>query len=61
MEAHLRNVSLKIELKDRKLDINVMPTEATIILHFQDKSKYILDVIIRRNHTVRLSLINIEL
>lgn len=38
-KPHLGNVSLEIELKDRKLDINVTPVHATIILHFQDKSK----------------------
>jgi anaphase-promoting complex subunit 2 len=38
-KPHLGNVSLEIELKDRKLDINVTPVHATIILHFQDKSE----------------------
>lgn len=38
-KPHLGNVSLEIELKDRKLKINVTPIHATIILHFQEKSK----------------------
>ncbi|KAL6425217.1 hypothetical protein ACFW04_009458 [Cataglyphis niger] len=41
-KPHLGNVSLEIELKDRKLDINVTPVHATIILHFQDKSEWAL-------------------
>lgn len=39
-KPHLGNVHLEIELKDRKLDMNVTPIHATIIMHFQDKSKY---------------------
>ncbi|XP_011163041.2 anaphase-promoting complex subunit 2 isoform X2 [Solenopsis invicta] len=41
-KPHLGNVSLEIELKDRKLDINVTPVHATIILHFQDKNEWTL-------------------
>ncbi|XP_029175698.1 anaphase-promoting complex subunit 2-like [Nylanderia fulva] len=41
-KPHLGNVSLEIELKDRKLDINVTPIHATIILHFQDKNEWAL-------------------
>ncbi|XP_012233242.2 anaphase-promoting complex subunit 2 isoform X1 [Linepithema humile] len=41
-KPHLGNVNLEIELKDRKLDINVTPIHATIILHFQDKSEWAL-------------------
>lgn len=44
-KPHLGNVTLEIELKDRKLDINVTPIHATIILHFQDKSKEYLHFI----------------
>ncbi|XP_012279074.1 anaphase-promoting complex subunit 2 [Orussus abietinus] len=41
-KTHLGNVNLIIELKDRKIDINVTPIHATIILHFQDKPKWTL-------------------
>ncbi|XP_054016183.1 anaphase-promoting complex subunit 2 isoform X2 [Hylaeus anthracinus] len=42
-KPHLGNVTLEIELKDRKLDINVTPIHATIILHFQDKKEWTLE------------------
>ncbi|XP_066583015.1 anaphase-promoting complex subunit 2 isoform X2 [Prorops nasuta] len=42
-KPHLGNVHLEIELKDRKLDINVTPIHATIILHFQDKNEWKLE------------------
>lgn len=42
-KPHLGNVTLEIELKDRKLDINVTPIHATIILHFQDKKEWALE------------------
>ncbi|XP_048265921.1 anaphase-promoting complex subunit 2 isoform X2 [Bombus terrestris] len=42
-KPHLGNVNLEIELKDRKLDINVTPIHATIILHFQDKKEWALE------------------
>ena len=39
-KAHLGNVNLEIELKNRKIELNVTPIHATIILHFQDKSNF---------------------
>ncbi|XP_076672379.1 anaphase promoting complex subunit morula [Andrena cerasifolii] len=42
-KPHLGNVTLEIELKDRKLEINVTPIHATIILHFQDKKEWTLE------------------
>ncbi|XP_014470530.1 PREDICTED: anaphase-promoting complex subunit 2 isoform X2 [Dinoponera quadriceps] len=42
-KPHLGNVNLEIELKGRKLDINVTPVHATIILHYQDKSEWTLE------------------
>ncbi|XP_043268898.1 anaphase-promoting complex subunit 2 [Venturia canescens] len=42
-KPHLGNVNLEIELKDRKLEINVTPIHATIILHFQEKNKWTLE------------------
>ncbi|XP_011351715.1 anaphase-promoting complex subunit 2 isoform X2 [Ooceraea biroi] len=49
-KPHLGNVSLEIELKDRKLDISVTPVHATIILHFQDKSEWILQDLAEAMH-----------
>ncbi|XP_011153030.1 anaphase-promoting complex subunit 2 [Harpegnathos saltator] len=42
-KPHLGNVNLEIELKGRKLDINVTPVHATIILHYQDKNEWALE------------------
>ncbi|XP_033327037.1 anaphase promoting complex subunit morula [Megalopta genalis] len=42
-KPHLGNVTLEIELKDRKSEINVTPIHATIILHFQDKKEWTLE------------------
>lgn len=42
-KPHLGNVTLEIELKDRKLEINVTPIHATIILHFQEKKEWTLE------------------
>lgn len=39
-KPHLGNVNLEIELKDRKLSLNVTPIHATIIINFQSKSEY---------------------
>ncbi|XP_020294195.1 anaphase-promoting complex subunit 2 isoform X2 [Pseudomyrmex gracilis] len=49
-KPHLGNVSLEIELKDRKLDINVTPVHATIILHFQDKNEWVLQDLAEAMH-----------
>ncbi|XP_012523576.2 anaphase-promoting complex subunit 2 isoform X2 [Monomorium pharaonis] len=49
-KPHLGNVSLEIELKDRKLDINVTPVHATIILHFQDKNEWTLQDLAEAMH-----------
>ncbi|XP_001605994.1 anaphase-promoting complex subunit 2 [Nasonia vitripennis] len=42
-KSHLGNVNLDIETRDRKLNFNVSPIHATIILHFQEKSEWSLD------------------
>lgn len=42
-KSHLGNVDLDIETKDRKINLNVTPIHATIILHFQEKSEWSLD------------------
>ncbi|XP_032682669.1 anaphase-promoting complex subunit 2 isoform X2 [Odontomachus brunneus] len=42
-KPHLGNVNLEIELKGKKLDINVTPVHATIILHYQDKNEWALE------------------
>ena len=42
-KSHLGNVNLDIEVRDRKLNFNVSPIHATIIMHFQDKSEWSLD------------------
>lgn len=42
-KSHLGNVNIDIETQDRKLNFNVSPIHATIILHFQDKSEWSLD------------------
>ena len=42
-KSHLGNVNLDIELKDKKINFNVTPIQATIIIHFQDKSEWSLD------------------
>lgn len=42
-KSHLGNVNIDIETQDRKLNLNVSPIHATIILHFQDKSEWSLD------------------
>ncbi|KAF7402890.1 hypothetical protein HZH66_005157 [Vespula vulgaris] len=49
-KPHLGNVNLEIELKDRKLDINVTPIHATIILHFQDKKEWNLEELAQVMH-----------
>jgi anaphase-promoting complex subunit 2 len=38
-KPHLGSVNLDIELKDRKINLTVSPIHATIIWHFQTKSK----------------------
>lgn len=38
-KPHLGVVTLEIELKDRTLNLTVSPVHATIIWHFQTKSK----------------------
>ncbi|XP_014681229.1 PREDICTED: anaphase-promoting complex subunit 2-like isoform X2 [Priapulus caudatus] len=42
-KPHLGLVSLEIELKDRKVHISCSPVHATIIMHFQEKSKWTVD------------------
>lgn len=42
-KPHLGNVNLEIELKDRKINLNVTPIHATIILHFQEKHEWTLE------------------
>lgn len=49
-KPHLGNVTLEIELKDRKLEINVTPIHATIILHFQDKKEWTLEELAEAMH-----------
>ncbi|XP_011633814.1 anaphase-promoting complex subunit 2 isoform X1 [Pogonomyrmex barbatus] len=41
-KPHLGNVSLEIELEDRKLEINVTPVHATIILYFEGRNEWTL-------------------
>ncbi|KAG7213043.1 hypothetical protein KM043_002374 [Ampulex compressa] len=49
-KPHLGNVNLEIQLKDRKLDLNVTPIHATIILHFQDKKEWSLEALAEVMH-----------
>ncbi|XP_011505513.1 PREDICTED: anaphase-promoting complex subunit 2 [Ceratosolen solmsi marchali] len=42
-KPHLGNVNLDIETRDRKLNLNISPIHATLILHFQDKNEWNLD------------------
>lgn len=38
-KPHLGMVSMDIELKDRTINVNVSPTKATILWHFQTKGE----------------------
>ncbi|XP_026670308.1 anaphase-promoting complex subunit 2 [Ceratina calcarata] len=49
-KPHLGNVTLEIELKDRKVEMNVTPIHATIILHFQDKKEWTLEELAEAMH-----------
>ncbi|XP_074113852.1 anaphase promoting complex subunit morula [Cotesia typhae] len=49
-KPHLGNVHLEIELKDRKLDLNVAPIHATIIVLFQDKNEWTIDELSEAMH-----------
>jgi anaphase-promoting complex subunit 2 len=42
-KPHLGNVNVDIEMRDRKLNLNISPIHATIILCFQDKTEWNLD------------------
>ncbi|CAH1786015.1 unnamed protein product, partial [Owenia fusiformis] len=39
-KPHLGLMNIEIELKDRKLNMNVSPVHATILMHFQEKSRW---------------------
>ncbi|XP_046467554.1 anaphase-promoting complex subunit 2 [Neodiprion pinetum] len=49
-KPHLGNVNLEIELKDRKLNMNVTPIHATIIIHFQNKNEWTIDELSEAMH-----------
>ncbi|XP_014299608.2 anaphase-promoting complex subunit 2 [Microplitis demolitor] len=49
-KPHLGNVHLEIELKDRKLDLNVAPIHATIIVLFQDKNEWTIEELSEAMH-----------
>ncbi|XP_020706375.2 anaphase-promoting complex subunit 2 [Athalia rosae] len=49
-KPHLGNVNLEIELKDRKLNLNVTPIHATIIVHFQNRSEWTVDELSEAMH-----------
>lgn len=42
-KPHLGNVNIEIELGNKKLDLTVSPFNATLIMHFQDKSEWTID------------------
>lgn len=42
-KPHLGNVNLEIEIGEKKLDLTVSPFNATLIMHFQNKSEWTLD------------------
>lgn len=42
-KPHLGNVNIEIELGNKKLDLTVSPFNATLIMHFQDKSEWSID------------------
>lgn len=49
-KPHLGNVSLEIQLKDRTLNINCAPIQATIIINFQDKNEWNLEELAEKMH-----------
>ncbi|XP_074654773.1 anaphase-promoting complex subunit 2-like [Tubulanus polymorphus] len=42
-KPHLGLMNIDIELKDKKLNLNVSPVQATILWHFQEQEKWTLD------------------
>ncbi|CAB3246135.1 unnamed protein product [Arctia plantaginis] len=42
-KPHLGNVNIEIEIGDKKLDLTVSPFNATLIMHFQEKSEWTID------------------
>lgn len=39
-KSHLGVVNIEVELNDRAFNLSVSPMQATILMHFQDKSEY---------------------
>lgn len=42
-KPHLGNVNIEIEIGNKKLDLTVSPFNATVIMHFQNKTEWSLD------------------
>ncbi|CAH0728449.1 unnamed protein product, partial [Brenthis ino] len=42
-KPHLGNVNIEIEIGDKKLDLTVSPFNATLIMHFQNKTEWSLE------------------
>ncbi|PNF17763.1 hypothetical protein B7P43_G06880 [Cryptotermes secundus] len=49
-KPHLGSVNIDIELKDRKINLTVSPTHATIIWHFQTKNQWTVEELSQLMH-----------